>query len=427
MTCLRKKFTGSFVNQNGSVLIAIISTMVIIAGLGVSLLNMTTSTTTGQLGAMDTFRAYYLAESGGRYALPIIQADLNSPATLIAQLDGTTYTFANGDSFQLSLSYTAPDYTLVSIGTLAQGTQVLSAIRTVNYTITNPGPGGGGQTDIPFDTPADLTDNFTWQGPAPAYMVDDPFYTDGSPALYLQDERTYLKLDWDGNPGLPNLLNIWATNGNLLSYDLQVKIKVINPWLFNPEFLVGLSFREDGNRTYGISFLKRDTCWTTFPNAFCNDIPGASTNLYVVLWLRNGNNYSVIDYHLVDAADNILTGNDLTDWSTLVVRVEETDVGVRRNLITAYVQGPGSYPRHTISWDFGLFNELDWASGDNPVEDATRTTVNFDSLRPTEIGLHSLSTTRRWWFWWIPHYIFMDDFSINIGGGAGGPGDVEQF
>ncbi|MDP2644185.1 MAG: polymer-forming cytoskeletal protein [Desulfobacterales bacterium] len=81
-------------NQQGAILITIIVSMVAAAAIGAGLVSLTTTSTYGQLGAMHQDRAYYLAEAGGRYAVPLVKTDIeNSQTTNINQLHNQTFTF----------------------------------------------------------------------------------------------------------------------------------------------------------------------------------------------------------------------------------------------------------------------------------------------------------------------------------------------
>ncbi len=422
--------------QRGSVLVAIIFAMVIVAGLGAAMLTMFSTSTMNQFGAMDNFRAYYLAEAGGRYAMPIIKKNINDSATLLTQLNGT-FTLANNDSFQLTLTYAAPIYTLVSTGILNQGSQALNATRAITYTITGPVT-----TDIPFNNGADLSSNWNGYDPAKTAVVNN-IASDNAPALNVAGTNVALKLAWNGSASLPNLANFWTANDGLLSYQLQVKIKIEDI----SEYMIGLSFRDrttPTNSRYGLSFVKKDDCSKALPSSvFCSKLPNTNT-LYVVLWKNIGGVYSVLRYHEALGTDNILNGVALNDWSTLVVKLEEqyvldafgqkVDINGdgfydRKNLITAFIQGTSVYPRNTMAWDYTKFILVAWdpiSGSASPVEDTDLTSENFaDTInpRPTEIGLHAF----------YPDVApasdmdkqFLDDFSLTLG--SGGSLSVKQY
>jgi hypothetical protein len=119
-------------DQRGSVLIALIVTMIIIAVLGAALLHFTTTSTFSELFTNRQQRAYYVAESGGRYAIPQIKSD---PVQATTDLHGKTFTLSNGDKFVLSIDNTAPDETyLESEGIVHEG-DWLEAREKITYKI----------------------------------------------------------------------------------------------------------------------------------------------------------------------------------------------------------------------------------------------------------------------------------------------------
>ena len=422
-------------NDRGSVLIGVVIVMVIVGAMGGALLTMNNTSSVNQFGSMDGFRAFYLAESGGRYAIPVINKNLEDPATLLGLLDGHTFTFSNGDRFQLALSYVEPVYTLLSTGILAQGTRELNATRQITYRITKLGT----QIDFPFDDKNLFKENFEFDG-RKGKLKDKKKDLDGTSAVELKGDDTYMHFDWD-NPkaNLPDLVSIWNTNDQMLSYDMQLKIKIIeeeeNKWKKkeSPEFLVGLTFRDNGSDMYGLSFLKVDSCSDkhTMPGDFCSW--GLSTNtLYVVLWKNIGGAYSLIDSHEIESA-SILDDNALSDWSTLVVHVEEDYLldadGNRQDLdgdgyddrlnrISGSVQGADAYPRGTIDWNFE-FQDIPW----DPVTDSSLTTETLGAGpdTPSEIGIHNFVNKDN------VEKVYIDDFSIRFNSSSGNPSSVEQY
>ena len=62
------KFVIAKNNQKGSILIGIIAAMVLFAAIGTAMLSLTSTATMNQVMANSAARAYYLAESGIRYA-----------------------------------------------------------------------------------------------------------------------------------------------------------------------------------------------------------------------------------------------------------------------------------------------------------------------------------------------------------------------
>lgn len=97
-----KSASNLLFNQTGSVLIGLIVTMVIMAALAAGMLSLfSTSTFTG-LRENFSPRAYYMAESGFRYAA-YEYLDSSSDGT-ISNLHNKTFTMENGDTFRLFLN-----------------------------------------------------------------------------------------------------------------------------------------------------------------------------------------------------------------------------------------------------------------------------------------------------------------------------------
>ncbi len=119
-------------NERGALLIGLIITITIIALAGAAIVSLTTISTFGEIFANLHSRAYYLAESGGRYAIPKIQAD---PAQAEIDLDGRTFTFDNGERFTLSVDNTTPGITLLESEGVSQAGDWLEARAKAKYRI----------------------------------------------------------------------------------------------------------------------------------------------------------------------------------------------------------------------------------------------------------------------------------------------------
>jgi len=98
---------ASLLRQNkGNVLIGLIVTMMIFAALGAGMVAMTGTSTSSQVTANTTSKAYYLAESGFRYAASeyLDEGDTDTDGEIeddrnlvLVNLDGSTFTFVNPD------------------------------------------------------------------------------------------------------------------------------------------------------------------------------------------------------------------------------------------------------------------------------------------------------------------------------------------
>ena len=124
--------------QKGSMLIGLIVTLVIMAALGAGMVYLTSTSTIQELFANNNARAYYAAESGGRYALAVIRNAYATNLTQLSTVNGSqTFTLANGDTFQIinfTQNLTNPQsVNFTSLGIANSG--FLQAKRQINYKI----------------------------------------------------------------------------------------------------------------------------------------------------------------------------------------------------------------------------------------------------------------------------------------------------
>ena len=119
-------------HQEGAVLIGLIITMTIVAVLSAALVYFTTTSTFSEFFANRQERAYYMAESGARYAIPQIKID---PAQAAIDLHGKIFTLSNGDKFLLLINTSDPNATfLESEGIVHEGDWLESRAR-ITYRI----------------------------------------------------------------------------------------------------------------------------------------------------------------------------------------------------------------------------------------------------------------------------------------------------
>ena len=124
-------------NQKGSILIGIIAAMVLFAAIGTAMLSLTSTATMNQVMANSAARAYYLAESGVRYARWYLdtketegQSFEESQNVLNGNDNDKIYTIINGGSFILNIDGTDYiDKTIQSTGTF--GTGDYKSVRTI--------------------------------------------------------------------------------------------------------------------------------------------------------------------------------------------------------------------------------------------------------------------------------------------------------
>ncbi len=108
--------------QKGSVLIVIISTIVLLSALTAGVLNLKTTSTYSQLYTNQQKRAYNLAESGGRYAISKINADLTQA---INDLHNKEFQLGSSSAkFSIAIDTTtkAPSIIVLSTGIVNEGT-----------------------------------------------------------------------------------------------------------------------------------------------------------------------------------------------------------------------------------------------------------------------------------------------------------------
>jgi len=122
--------------QEGAVLIGLIITFTLVVLMGAALFSITVTSTFNELFAGHQSRAYYMAESGGRYAIPRILQDHIQAET---NLNGKTFTLGNGDKFMLSIDNTiSPDISyLESEGIVREGGWLESRVK-ITYKIPRP-------------------------------------------------------------------------------------------------------------------------------------------------------------------------------------------------------------------------------------------------------------------------------------------------
>lgn len=244
--------------QKGSILVGIIITMVVMATLGAGMVYLTTTSTYNELFANNHARAYYVAESGGRYAGGLAMQALatGNPAidTLTATYFANPYTMGgNGDKFQITnwvkdASSGSMNITFDSTGTVGSG--FLQAKRKISYRINPANQLGAGPPPPPPDPPPiDLT---TMTGKLLTGSMEFALATPGG------DQALVVAKDQGGAeaeayvfvpPPAPNPFWVnWGDSGGYSSYDLQVKLAtgtLSGTTLINPPltYANGLTFR----------------------------------------------------------------------------------------------------------------------------------------------------------------------------------------
>ena len=375
-----------------------------LASLGTALLAMATSARYQRLHTGISMRAYYLAESGGAYVRSVRKHD----KTL---LPSGTFTLANGDVFSLQTTEDNGRIVVTSIGTANPGTH-LEAQRRLHFEISeNP---GGDVLPLGFDLDNDGEfDSDVWTAVNVDPTIRDTGPSGGQPALDLKGELGAINLNWQDKPDL-DLAQVWAYNGGLLNYDLQVKISPFetgSEQAYSKHYLLGLSFRvqADTSYSYGLSYF-RSLAGTTpgHTPAWVASLPPAfqalrGDNIHLLLWSRQGavSTMKIIARRTLTPADPVIEirngHQELRDYSTLLLKLQEQfDAdGLRENVMSAYLQGTGGYPlwdsRDDIAWqeDAGTFPApVQWENGQSEIRNGLFVSDDFNVLRPDEIGVH---------------------------------------
>ena len=169
-------------NTNGSVLVVLIVAITISSVLVLAALYLTTGSTLGELFANYQMRAYYLAESGGNYAIPQIKQDHAAATT---NLHGKTFTLSNGDKFIFSIDDTNSSYTLLnSTGVINAGLWSESR-RKITYKINK-------SYNEPFTDSTSLNNNWNITSGGASIKSGGP--ADGEPALNLTGQEALISL-----------------------------------------------------------------------------------------------------------------------------------------------------------------------------------------------------------------------------------------
>jgi hypothetical protein len=381
-------------NQQGSALITIIVAITVTAALGGAIYSFTSTSTLSQIGAMDSTRAYYMAEAGGQYGIKRLAA-----GALDTDLNNNTFNLTDGGKFTLQASAEASPgfkkYLLTSTGRVNA-----SASRSVHYVIYM---GDSSGFDISFDAnPADhhALNPDNWNVTGYAKLEGNKL------ELNKGNGDTQVSFNWSGSDStLPDLGDIWNSYG-FLTYEVQLKVKLSS----DHDIMSGISFRLDTNGNsdigddsfYGLSYLYcKDG--SDLP-AFCGSDNDKTS---VLLWRQDADGSQTImqKSEVSSVLAGLADGDELNDNSTLLVRVLEQinpDTSTRENLIYAFVADKDTYDKGTINWDYSNFTPVEWGTlcgshsdcfgvaGAYYVVDSTYTSASFDITSQAEIGIHAL-------------------------------------
>ena len=405
-------------------LVPLVIGLMALASLGAALLAMATSARYQRLHTGISMRAYYLAESGGAYVRSVRKND----KTL---LPSGTFTLVNGDVFSLQTTEDNGRVVVTSIGTANPGTH-LEAQRRLHFVISeNP---EGDVLPLGFDLDNDgQFDSDTWsvENVDPTIRTTGP--SGGQAALDLKGESGAIFLNWQDKPDL-DLAQVWAYNGGLLNYDLQVKISPFDTGqqnAYSKHYLLGLSFRvqADTSHSYGLSYFRSlaDTTPGQTPSWVASLPPAFQAlrgdNIHLLLWSRQGpvSTMEIIAHRTLAPDDPVIEirngHEELRNYSTLLLQIQEQfDAGgLRENVMHAYIQGLEAYPlwgsRDDMAWqeDTGTFPApVQWENGQSEIRNGLFVTGDFNLLRPDEIGIHVLYDRTG------ANLKFFDDFAMRV-------------
>jgi len=331
-----KPVVNKTIRQHGSILIGLIITMVVMASLAAGMVYVTTTSTFQELLANNNARAYYAAESGGRYASSLARSALSHGIPLLSSLTssyagetGTTYTMANGSTIQIKnwqqLGSTSLYFSFDAVGTVGSG--FLRAKRMLSYKVYPADQGGapGGEkppippevSDFNISKIPGLDKYFNPYASSEEDIKSNP-WVDSDPALNLKSSFFTVGLSWWTNSDMAPLDRIRNNNADLLSYGVQVKVSIDTKNKTSDYNFVGISFRLDDtsdnhfyyDNMYGISFFKikkvggantPDWYSTVTPNSAnllateshwlgisYADPASSNGEWYVILWKRAG-------------------------------------------------------------------------------------------------------------------------------------------
>lgn len=410
--------------REGALLVVTVIVLMAVGAVGVGVLSMSTSARYQRVVVGHAQRAYYLAESGASYVKAVRLLD---PAALPVG----TFTLSNGDQFHVNTVTNNDHVVVVSTGITNPGSRIEMRRRIIVDILETV---KGDLTPVGFDYNGDgQFDDDTWGTIGVAPSIKDTGPSGRQPALDLKGEEGEIYLKWQDNPNL-DFVSVWGLNGGLLSYDVQVKIKGYDTGsqaAYSKHYMLGISFRlhPDQQNCYGVSFFRsltgkegdRPPDWVkNLPQDF-QDLRG--TNVYLVLWYREGDQFELLNKRMLTLADGMVELRDgqpeLRDYSTLLLQLDEVFAsdGARENQIVAYMQNTDMYPLwmsntnavwppdpevfpQAVTWDNGVVTNLN----------SRLTSANFSEEKPSEIGIHVfydlLGADKK----------FFDDFALRMDG-----------
>lgn len=370
--------------REGAALIGIVITLVILGILTAAFISLNSSSSIAPIFANLYKKAYYLAESGGRYSVPKILSGANRTtrkdiAVGTDGLNGKTVVMSDGGKFELAITAAADDqpelYTIVATGVVNEGSWLESRAK-IRYNVVPPAPSGDSIDEFFDDGTLDSLTIHSGRGWGEFEIVDD----EGDNALWVADTAPAGGRDPQAYAGYnkPDFCQAWIDQGYILSYDVQVKIKqepvVESPE--NPYYMAGINTRVSSGigggamTTYGFSFIRAAGDFS-----HGNDEDGIQIDDWVsslndkpaiIMWKYNqgaaANKKDLLAYRALDAdALGIIEDDGVTlkPWTTMLVRVQEmedpSDPTQRYNQFRIYVANDG--PDNPVSSGLGSIDD----------------------------------------------------------------------
>ncbi|MFP4474901.1 MAG: prepilin-type N-terminal cleavage/methylation domain-containing protein [Desulfatibacillaceae bacterium] len=285
---------------------------------------------------------------------------------------GGTFSISVNDSSDVVLDRFVE---LHSTGTYGAGTPVESSREVVYFAPIGFVAGGVPNRKVTYHEPFEDLDNWFTGGEDEGQLGTQEIRTvEGDKALAVTGheepsvifdvgEWSILQFSWAGTNA--NLAAAWEAAGRLLSYDLQVKLRVTEGAESGagtpvPYYATGMLFRtrphgENDISVYGLSFMRtrerrNEYCFLGFcgwgfwwdsddipdgmvPSGIWGDNPeviNGSGHQYrfsepaIVLWQRVNGGYDWLAYKVLDNQDIVVNNGRIKNWSTLALRLVET-------------------------------------------------------------------------------------------------------
>lgn len=373
---------GTLGSQCGSVLIYLVAVLLLAGVLSAGIVSLTTTSSFTELSYNPSDRARFLARSGLDYAVE-------------SAAGAGIYTVDDGNEFEIER---------IGRNVRVRSTVHKDSLLEASYKISGGPAGPVPFPGIGFDETGDGDLDDYWE---PIGETDAGYHEKGQTddgAVRVKGEEGLLGFDWHENDAISlDLKDIRDGSGGLLSYYLQLKIKVEVKQNKGQFYMMGLNFRlvTDENEMdsgYGLSFFKYTPDddppeWAQSLTGF-EDIKDGLPR--IVLWKKeSAGNIERIDHASLSDHDGNLLNDDgeLKDWVTMAVGIEERrkDNGYEvENHITSYIQQPEVMPKGERDWDFSNYVPVNWSEhADNVIIDDSLDSSGVETGQ-NEIGVHSL-------------------------------------